>query len=942
MPRTGPRGKGSARRMRTVQARRLSPRRFTSVLVLAAGLFGRAASADDAEPTADEEAAFYRWWDGLGFPDVVKAPFVEAATADWTQEEENGPKTPVHQHAFLVADEGATFVLFTTDLRETRWTKTPPGRPEVERVGHAAADLAAFVRAGVARLRAHEKPVEWHERWKDPGVDPFDAHRWAVPDQSFRLLVLARACAGRGAPDLAHDLCTLALREAGDDRDTPRSTAQRLDAFRKDIAAEARVAFVERLGDRSVSLERLRVDARRLSAAFPDDAESAEDAKVLDRMIAEDAQRAARPPAEPTGLPGRLDDWVFRLREEAGPRWADSDGSRPQERGGTKLPTGPSPRERLREAGFAAVPRLLEALSDRTFTRSVLRSPTGHGQIREPVQPYRVRDAAIDLLDEIAAGGFRDESGSAFAFHWKDEQSKVDERAREWWKVAQAKGEEATLAETVAKGGRASVAPARRLAAAYPGSALDAIRRAVAATSETWAASQLVEIAAGVPGDAATAFFLDLLEKDARLGMRLTAARALRLRGRREGVVAMTKEWRHPTPHEAGPRPFLPADPMIDGNLLAFLASSGDAEAYRALAEGLGKRSIGRRFAIVGAFLEARGGSSAFAIGSDAMVPSTGGVPAVLDPAAQRVLEDLLGERLGDQSGVEDVWMTLGEGELDTRLGHVAARALSERFPARYRYDPKASPAVREAQRLAEQNLWRAAHGLAPVPPVPERPRPARVPDAAVAPILDRFLAKEGEERAAAGKEVEALGIGALPAVLARAKATPREAPARKDLDALAARLASVVTDVVVGQDSLPPDAPFAAVLDGIRGKPFVGETFVRLVTTVLRAKPAGAVGIRLSIARGDDLKGALVVVTLEKNVVHGWGGHEPGWSQLSTSGPNVRIGGRSHGGRGGGMNPDFAADPDSWKDEGQEVETALATPPDVPVTIGVAAVREE
>src|SRR5262249_39993646 len=124
--------------------------------------------------TPEQETAFYRWWDERGFPDVTKLPFVKAATANWIRYGHDDPTT-IYEHGFLVADEGATFRLFATDLTRRRLTKSKPGVREWERVGFEEEDLLGFVRSGIAAMRAHKGAVQWHE---DASLDPFRAHRW--------------------------------------------------------------------------------------------------------------------------------------------------------------------------------------------------------------------------------------------------------------------------------------------------------------------------------------------------------------------------------------------------------------------------------------------------------------------------------------------------------------------------------------------------------------------------------------------------------------------------------------------------------------------------------------------------------------------------------------------------------------------------------------------
>ena len=897
---------------------------------------GRAVAADEWTTTSEQEAEFFRWWDGLGFPDVGRLTFVQAATANWIQYGDD-PKTTIYENAFLVADQGKTFDVFTTDLHENRYAKTADGVPECDRIGYRPLDLLAFVRDGVAKMKSHEGAVEWHE---DAALDPFRAHRWLAPNQAFRLLVLARACAARGASDLAHDLFLLALREQYPRiRTTAAPTVpERLRFLREDMASEARRAAIESLADETLPLATVRDRFRRLATAFPEDAANAEDAMILDRMVVE---AASPPPAPENAGEARVERLLRRLRDERGIRWAGWEGTHEPAKEGV-----PSTNDLLAAMGFDAVPRLLAALEDPTFTRSVLWFETGHGQFREWCLPYRVRDAAIDVLDRIAAGAFRDEEhGAVFAMHPADEEKWADviASAKAWWGKACAKGEEATLVEVVRQGGRGAAAPARRLVAAFPAAALPAIRPAIAVSDEDYAASRLVEAAADLAGPESTDFLLEMLRTEKRIRMRLTAATALLRRGRREGIEAMAEEWLHPTERARDPKVGLPSDPGIDGDLLSFLASSGDAVAYRALAKDLGKQSLARRYGIVAAFLRESGTRMAFATGPETLLGGRADVPEALAQDASAALEDLLGERLGDQSGVEDVWMSVGGADVDNRIGHVAARALAAWFPSKYRYDPTASPKEREAERLAAENAWRAGRGLPPVKPAPERPRPAPLADDVVLPLVARFrAAAAGDARAGVGREIETLGLGTLPVLLGELRSLPKDDPARADLERTAARLASVVTEVRMEKESLPADAGLETLLADLLGKPFEGEALSRIVVDALSRAPGGAVGVGLRAARADDLTGVVVIVGLTKEVIHGWGGPEPGWSQISYSGPNLRVGDRVTARQGGATGLDYCLKPDFWKDRIAAIDEAFLAPPDLPVVLGFSIGREE
>src|SRR6185295_7121788 len=104
--------------------------------------------------------------------------------------------------------------------------------------------------------------------------------------------------------------------------------------------------------------------------------------------------------------------------------------------------------------------------------------------------------------------------GDVWTLHPEQEAewASVAERANAWWKTVQEKGETQVLGDAVAKGGRAAAAPAARLVATHPAEALTALEAGIAVTGEAWAAGELVRIAGGIQSDAATAWFLALLE----------------------------------------------------------------------------------------------------------------------------------------------------------------------------------------------------------------------------------------------------------------------------------------------------------------------------------------------------------------------------------------------------------------------------------------------
>ena len=643
-------------------------RRIAAALLLASCGLARFVGADPAVEFAPDERALLAWYDSLGFPDVTKLPFVAMTNGNHLV---SPVPTPIVYAAFLLAEDAGGFTVFTTELRRETYRRSPPDTPLYERVGFVRANLSAEVADGVARMRAVPGPIDWALAFDDARLDPFLVHQYQSPNEAFRMVVLARACAGRGRADLARSLLDLALRESNPREAKAAEAFGRFAGVRADLADEAHGAMRARLADPAASLGEIRDDLRRFVAACPDHARAADardDVAILTRMIAEEA--APRPVA--TGGTPRLEDPVFALRRISGQLYLGGHSRRYVPGTGDDEPLFAVVR-----VGLPAVPALLAAIDDRTFTRALLQYPTGQWQYRPPKEPYRVEDAAIDALDAISDRAVRDADESGWSLHSREEPERraTRERIRAWARAVE-QGESARLAFDVERGTERSPAAAERLAKTDPGRALAAILRGVRAASRPAYAARLVETTSAIPGDAATAALLDLLAHDERLLLRIAAAEALLARGRTDGVAPMVALWRDPARSEE-----------VATRVAAFLVHSLDPTALRALARGLDAAPDALREEVVTlALLNA---------------PDPPQPPA---PDAAAALEDLLGARLGDPLRVDSFWHR-GPGTAPLSLGAVAARALGAWLPDVYRLDPKASP---DAQRAVAEALYRS------------------------------------------------------------------------------------------------------------------------------------------------------------------------------------------------------------------------------------------
>src|SRR5688572_9092790 len=120
-----------------------------AILLAASGV-----CADEPVPgLAVDETAFVAWWDSLGYPDLAKVPFVRFSPGSRPHYANGSHPDEYWDQGFLLADTGATFTTFSTDLRTTTWARVPPDWAWTT-VGYEKIDLDAMVRAGLPTLAA--------------------------------------------------------------------------------------------------------------------------------------------------------------------------------------------------------------------------------------------------------------------------------------------------------------------------------------------------------------------------------------------------------------------------------------------------------------------------------------------------------------------------------------------------------------------------------------------------------------------------------------------------------------------------------------------------------------------------------------------------------------------------------------------------------------------
>ena len=441
---------------------------------------------------------------------------------------------------------------------------------------------------------------------------------------------------------------------------------------------------VSAFGETSIPRAKLLAQFEAIVTNYPrcDFVEQAEQtASVLRRMIAEDEAHAklgltslARFPVEE-----QVSELIFRLRDQNGwqssqPGYCDVFADRS---GSTNTPA-----HQLARLGYTAVPQLIAALDDTTYSRSV----GYHRNFYFSHTILTVGDCAEAILERISGREFFARRTTSSYMSKDNEVGSAKKAVEAWWAEATAKGEKQMLIEGVTAAGQEAPAQAGILRQRYPDAAAAALIRGAGAATNSWVHAWLVQELTRLDGTNVT----DFLEKEMAgadpLEYRVSAADHLLRRGKTNAVPAMIREWEN-----------LPKQDPLDRGLLAhFLAKADSVEAVRALSQGLRERPVSARYRVVCALGETNSWDR----------PQSSATLAAVEESLEGALDDLE-EHIGD----------FGYGTLYApRICDAAGFFLAKRWPDRYAFDLSPSLSVRERQRVGCLNVWRAARNLAALP----------------------------------------------------------------------------------------------------------------------------------------------------------------------------------------------------------------------------------
>jgi hypothetical protein len=813
-------------------------------------LSGVGCAAQPAAPglsPAAERARTFGWFSTLGFPDVKGCKLVLVSTGGWYRSGSDPPRN-TYLLGFVLEENGKSFSVLTLDLTTRTFRWSPPGAAEHERVGYEKLPLAKTAEDHLQALRGGPAVEQ-------PGLRFFQAGL-STRGETF---VLAWACWRHGLDGQAAALYAHAASMA-DRGDTggPRPPLRQL--ISRDLAHTEMWRAVEAFGDPTVPRARLLKRFQRLVRNYPESEHAKrarETASLLEKMVREDAehakQRAARPFAK-LSKDEQIADLVFRLRDQNGHQFSQPGSCNVFWTRGDKED---SPAHQLLRHGYDAVPRLIEALDDPRFTRSV----EFHRNFYFSHRVLSVGDAAGQILTRIAGRSF-------YARADADKAPSIKDQVRAWYAELKKKGEKQLLIEATERGDGDSYSQGARLLKKYPDAALPALVAGAKAAKDGWARSSLVGLLGEVKGEGPLPFLLAELKDGPFAAGRLAAAEALHRRGRPEAVAAMIAEWQGKRP--ASPKGGEEGDGLQ--GVVGFLAGSGKVEAIEALARGLDERAVDLRLSVVSRFGEG---------GHLSVVTKGGG--GMLNPGSRRdnakavrgAVEKVLLAALDDteeRTGMSGSWN--GKSFSDPRICDIAGHVLNQLDPKLYPFDLEVPLAKRNRSVLALKNVLRKAHGLRPLP-LPGARKVVPLPEREVLPLLERYLRGKGAGRDEAERPVLGLGLRALPVVLRRLERAGKDGDERAALLRLAGKLASCVREVVVEGRSLKPSADLVARLKALEGKPLEPRAFVLAYCSVVNRVPPGVHGLRFAAERDDDGTG----ITLRVDLLDAARAARVGWS---------------------------------------------------------------
>jgi hypothetical protein len=692
-----------------------------AVLALATG-----AVAESKDVSPEELPAAIEWFNQLTVPDVAGKSYVEVVEQRYAQT--GGKPYERKRRGFLLAEDETTWTLAPdgTSAGGARWLM-PRGmeklwpmriaKPKAEALPGASPvmrvmDLRQVAAEIIAEIEV-KPPRDQDSRWDRSGK----------AGGCTAVFVLARFCERNGLADAARDLDRALLSlplETPRQPDAAVPGRDRIFSLRENLERELGWvllrATLTACADLRVPRTELLLRFERLGKEYAGIAEIERvrgHEATLRRMIAEDARPARDVDALAPEEQAR--EWIFRLRDQTEQMHGGSAS-------GAKVsvlepgPYGPGmpdfshddrrPAQQLLNLGHAAVPALIEALSDTRFARTI--------------QTYNMQPSLPTVVTVAVCAEAILERISGRSFWWERVSVKQDSRTstpadirptvEKWWRDLNERGESAVEADGIRQGGQSSMELARRLIDRDAVAATRALPEGIAHAETPWIRESLVELLGRIPAAEARPFLREEMARGRWLNSRVAAARMLYREDHEEAFAAMVGEWRRWEPAPEGRRD---AGRETPESLVRFLITAHRVDGIRALASRFAGLSIETKVLVLEAFARACDGARWRWAVQPPWAP--GEQPSLRD--ATSAAEDFLFQALDDTA--VNPHMSYGGGDQPSWQARVcdhAAVALLSLRTGKWSGPGEATAAARDARIAALKSGGRQERGPSSVP----------------------------------------------------------------------------------------------------------------------------------------------------------------------------------------------------------------------------------
>ncbi|CAA6690436.1 MULTISPECIES: hypothetical protein [unclassified Lentimonas] len=651
-----------------------------------------------ATEVPDEAQLCFQWFASLDYPDVKDAQFAEI----WTGRGSNSERRAIY--GFIISESETELTVLRTDLTQGTLAKANT---------RVAFEPRSFSEIATETLEALRSPPENTLDWPDDTLA-----------KKAQVFFWAYACWRRGEIDLATQLYVEADKQRlGYYLKRETDTLQEVleiqlgkaamwnAMLRSDGNSLAQIYWSDSRRTPLPSRAELLTGFQRVTTQFPrcKYAEQAQaSAAILECMIEEDANHPTLTQEQLDQLPldQRVAELIWQLRDQNGhqmtqpgscdifnTRTTGSTGLRPSY---YPQPTGTSPAHQLLAIGYPAVPALIEALTDRRFSRSV-----GYARLSFFNHSIlNVGDCAQQILNRIAGHSIEHPS-----YVHGDLPTEAQLLARQqvyqaWWNEFQKKGKKQMLIEAIAAGAGIPGPLIRQLKEEAPEEVAGTLLMGIEQTQEDpWGLRLYIDELFALNTPEAFAMLRALIKDDPRRRVRIEAATKLleeeNKAANEAALDALIYEWQQLP--ESTPRQF-----ENDFSALATaLIASGDARAMQQLVNGWEQRPAHERFQIVRAT-----GIFADKFMFTSAVFYMKRRPPTLE--ARAIMIDLLAHALEDTTA--DVFHgSLSDFQCpNPRIGDFALYVLNGIDNQKYAMSTFANAEQRDIERIAAANIWRA------------------------------------------------------------------------------------------------------------------------------------------------------------------------------------------------------------------------------------------